>query len=286
MESKKSFRVNNLSIYLTSLCNKSYILEQNNINYPVKPDVDYSKVPVDGIYIPKKSNEVYEFRGDSVISSIIVNYICDRYGDYTNEEFLTNLKIKLIRTSMLYRFSITVGLDKYILISSHLEGLEEKGQSRNSEKLNENTFEAFIGAMTIDHPDDGYNMAKDFIIGIIERSVDLGEIIRIDINPKQKLSKKLKDTGVNIETCFFQTGPANNRRFYCYNLIDRSDISQDNLESIIKCDSIFRSKNTIENIPQDSRLVIGYGISNKKTDAEQTAAKVTLIHLHTKSNNK
>jgi len=74
---------------------------------------------------------------------IVSQYLFHRYLKQ-DEGFLTKLKTKLVRTNMLAKFSLYIGLDKHILISKYVEDM---CGGRTNECILEDTFEAFIGAL-------------------------------------------------------------------------------------------------------------------------------------------
>jgi ribonuclease-3 len=60
---------------------------------------------------------------------------------------------------------------------------------RKNQKILEDAFEAFIGALYLDFGDEGFNVAGQFIIHIIEDNIDFSELIVSNNNYKDTLLK-------------------------------------------------------------------------------------------------
>lgn len=116
----KLFRIvpKNYSCYLHALTHSSYAHE-NNLNY------DYER---------------YEFIGDAAISWIISNFL---FGQKELDEGSMSIKkARLISGKTLALAAKKISLDQMILVG--------KGLEKISDKILENTFEAFIGAVVHD----------------------------------------------------------------------------------------------------------------------------------------
>ena len=85
---------------------------------------------IDIIPLQKKCYERLEFLGDSVIRLVVCEYLYNRYPK-ENEGFLSKLKIKIECGETLSKLSKLIGLDKFMLISRHIEVKgRAKGQSQ------------------------------------------------------------------------------------------------------------------------------------------------------------
>lgn len=114
------FKINpkNYSNYIQALTHSSYAHE-NGLNY---------------------NYERYEFIGDAAISWIISNFLFDQIE--LNEGLMSIKKAKLISGKTLALAAKKINLDKIILVGKGLESI--------SDKILENVFEAFIGAVAKD----------------------------------------------------------------------------------------------------------------------------------------
>lgn len=80
-----------------------------------------------------------------------------------------------------------LGLDKYFVISRHVEEMKPDHGRQNIEKLGD-VLEAFIAALWIDC---GYNFSivNDFVVSLIENHLDIPLLLREDDNYKDRMQK-------------------------------------------------------------------------------------------------
>uniref|UniRef100_A0A6C0L1Q6 RNase III domain-containing protein n=1 Tax=viral metagenome TaxID=1070528 RepID=A0A6C0L1Q6_9ZZZZ len=172
-----NFKINDISHYQTAFIHKSYckLSEYTEYEYPGSH------------YLPLQdiSYEAMEFLGDSILGSVVCSYLYKRfYGIHKqNEGFLTKLKIRLVCGENLCEFSKRIHFQKYLIISNHIE---EKCSGRENSNILEDVFEAFIGALFLDH---NYQVAEDFIIRVIEKYFDFTDILLRDNNYKDQISR-------------------------------------------------------------------------------------------------
>jgi len=151
-------------------------------------------------------NERLEFLGDSVLGLIVANYLFHKFPD-NDEGFLTRVKTKLVNGTQLAKLARKIDLGKYILMSNHVENIK----GRNSQKILEDAFEAFLAAI---FKDLGFDAVNSFVINIIE-SLDFNEVLLED-NYKDTLLKYAQCTYKNCtpEYSLVSTeGPPHNRTF-------------------------------------------------------------------------
>ena len=113
-------------------------------------------------------NERLEFLGDSVLGLIVANYLFHRYPD-NDEGFLTRIKTKLVNGVQLAKLAKQINLGKYILMSNHVQNIK----GRNSQKILEDSFEAFLAAI---FKDLGFEAVDSFVTNIIN-TLDFTEIL-------------------------------------------------------------------------------------------------------------
>jgi ribonuclease-3 len=151
-------------------------------------------------------NERMEFLGDSVLGLIVANYLYHRFPD-CDEGFLTRIKTKLVNGTQLSKLAKKINLGKYILMSNHVQNIN----GRESQKILEDAFEAFLAAI---FKDLGFDAVNSFIITFIE-SLDFTEILYED-NYKDILLKFSQHNfkGVTPEYITISTdGPPHLRTF-------------------------------------------------------------------------
>jgi ribonuclease-3 len=133
-------------------------------------------------------NERMEFLGDSVLGLIIANYLFHKYPDQ-NEGFLTRIKTKLVNGTQLSKLAKQINLGEHILMSNHVQNIK----GRDSQKILEDTFEAFLAAI---FKDLGFDAVNSFIVNIIN-TLDFSEVL-VEDNYKDIL---LKFTQMNFKNC-------------------------------------------------------------------------------------
>jgi ribonuclease-3 len=92
-----------------------------------------------------ESNERLEFLGDSVISTVVSEYLFKNYPQF-NEGILTNLRSLLVNTKSLAQLSKELEFGDLLKLSRG----EEDSRGRQNESLLANCFEAFTGALYLD----------------------------------------------------------------------------------------------------------------------------------------
>ena len=228
----QDFKVNNLSLYQQSFVHKSYTELKDYEEYERQEDC---------LPLFKLSYETIEFLGDSFLGSVIAKYLYLRYVSYHNidEGFLTKLKIRFVCGEQLAFLSKELGFDSYMIISKHID---ENCNGRENIHILEDIFEAFLGAIYLDHND--FTMVETFIIRCIESMIDFSDIILNDNNFKDQILRYFQHN--------FKVHPT-------YRTIKNEETS------IFDCE-IFKEDEYIQS-----------GSGNTKKKAEQDASKNALI---------
>tara|TARA_B100001093_G_scaffold519057_1_gene606231 strand:- start:930 stop:1571 length:642 start_codon:yes stop_codon:yes gene_type:complete len=204
--------------------------------------------PENCLSLYNKSYETIEFLGDSILGSVVSNYLYQRFvvNHGQDEGFLTKLKIRLVCGEQLSFLSKQLGFDKFMIISKHIE---DNCSGRNNTHILEDIYEAFIGSLYLDSND--YSLVEKFIIQSIEMNIDIADIILNDNNYKDQILR------------YFQH---NFKVFPTYKTIK-------NEEKQIFESKLYKEKEYIE---------LGTGKTKKK--AEQEASKNALIYYRVISN--
>jgi ribonuclease-3 len=102
-----------------------------------------------------KSNEMFEFIGDQVLSYYVVKIISDRCcalnieGDYSfriRENYFTSLKQEIVSNEVLASIIDEWGVSEYLIVGRS----DEKNQVDQQTKVKADLFESIIGAIAID----------------------------------------------------------------------------------------------------------------------------------------
>lgn len=171
--------IRDMSMYRMAMVHKSYCTRKNE-NF-----IDgNANCPEHCLGLQENSNERLEFLGDSVLSVVVASYLYERYPE-SEEGFLTKMRTKLVNGEMLAFLSGKIGLGKYVLVSKQIE----EGNGRTNTKILEDTFEAFLGAIFLDL---GFEAARDFILSILESTLDFAELVSSNNNYKDTLIKYIQ----------------------------------------------------------------------------------------------
>lgn len=196
-------KINDLSLWQQAFVHTSYtstdknkqLSPEYNFNRSIKIKSDsddsdsYSISDKDDVMpLQPKSNEGLEWYGDKQVGKVVAEYLDERYPDQ-DEGFYTDTCSKLVQTKSLAKFARFLKFDKYVIISRYDD---EYCRGRERDDCLENTFEAFIGAMH-KYFKARYSRARadevvyQFIVSIIEKRVNMAELILTDENYKKQL---------------------------------------------------------------------------------------------------
>jgi dsRNA-specific ribonuclease len=175
------FKVKDIELYRKALTHKSYIKREYYGLYKDILDEAFKLYPKGTLPLQDASNERFEFLGDTVIKLICADYLFDRFNeDGDDEGFLSRLKMKIENREALCVFAKILGIDKYMIISNQVETL----QGRDSDKLLEDAFESFMGAL---YKDQRFEVCYIFMRMLLESIPDYSELIYKDTNFKNQI---------------------------------------------------------------------------------------------------
>lgn len=227
--------------------NKKYFGNIDGLNINEHKDI---------LELQDNSNEVLEWLGDGFIQSIIALYLYERYPN-NNEGFLTRIRSRLVKTETLSKLALALNFDKYMIISKHVEVI---CSGRKNAKLLEDSFEAFLGAMLYDFKTskgikEAYEIVTKFLLCVIEKNIDITELILRDDNYKDQLMRYFqkefngeypKYEQIGFENKLTSSGSSNKKFHTCVKDLDGN--------------------------------IIGEGIAKAKRESEQKAAENALKH--------
>jgi|TARA_B110001450_G_C17560273_1_gene456453 ribonuclease-3 len=232
------FKPDNINFYKTAFIHKSYckLKDYEEYEYPGPPCLPLQDI----------SYETMEFLGDAILGSVVSAYLYRRFYEThkQNEGFLTKIKIRIICGENLCQLSKDLSFGKHIVMSKHVD---DKCSGRMNSNILEDVFEAFIGALYLD---GNYAVAEKFIIQVVEKYVDFTEILMIDNNYKDQITRYFQRIG----------GPDATKPLYKHSKSDET--------GLFLCE-----------LHHDGKLLLtGEGISKKKS--EQDVSKKALIHFN------
>ena len=217
---------------------KPYQIQSNDI----EPLDDISKA----IQLQKESYERLEFLGDAILHAILAEYLFNRY-EKEDEGFMTKLRTKIENGDALSILSKIIGLNEYVVISRYVE---KNGGRETNKAVLEDVFEAFIGAL---YSEVGYEVCRTFIITLIEKEIDLAQLLYQETNFKERLLQyfHLRKWLDPIYGVLDVSGPENKKMYTMY----------------VKC----------RKTHQDEGEIVGIGVGTSKKNGEQNSAKQSLI---------
>lgn len=159
LEKKLNISFTNKDILIQAFCHRSYLNEHPNFHL--------------------RHNERLEFLGDAVLELAVTDYLYRHYPEKT-EGALTSWRAALVNTDMLSKVALKLDFERFLLLSRG----EAKEIKKSRRYLLANTFEAFVGALYLDHD---FKKARQFI----EKNLI---ILKLSLILKNKLFKDFKSS--------------------------------------------------------------------------------------------
>lgn len=133
------------------------------------------------------SNERLEYLGDSLLSTIVAEYLFQKYPN-SDEGFLTKMRSKIVKRKTLNRIADDMGIDVI---------LQENNDTRLSESMKGNALEALVGAIYLEK---GFNCTKDIVVKkILRRHLNIQDLEDNDDNYKSQLLEFCQKNGNEID---------------------------------------------------------------------------------------
>lgn len=140
-----------------------------------------------GDKILKSNNERLEYLGDAILSSIVAEYLYNKYPT-ADEGFLTKMRSKIVMRKSLNKIADRMGLD--VLLDSY-------NNTNISTSMLGNALEALVGAIYLDL---GYRRTKYIVVEKILRSyLNIHDLERKNHNFKSVLLEYCQKNGHDIE---------------------------------------------------------------------------------------
>lgn len=287
----KPLRIRNLENFQRAFVHESYF--QSVQNSVLNGNIDAAKTYVP--YIPVESNERLEYLGDHILKAVMGRYLFERFSE-EREGFLTKLKIKIEKCSMLHKFGVTLGFKKHLLLSLQVENLTllDIDRGRNTPSYYEDAFEAFIGSILIEFGENGYMYAERFVRSVIENIIDFAEIISKNDNFKDSLQRyfqslkwktpvytSLNEEGPLYRKVFTRMLTFNKEQFESMPVTVQEKIrvyTRGIVEEYKRVNPVVFSK--LFNVQNNDCYVLGIGFGRRVTNAEQECAKQCLLNLN------
>lgn len=283
--------IDNLEIFQRAFVHESYFQSvQNTIANGNAANNVYIQ------YIPTESNERLEYLGDHLLKATMGRYLYERF-DGEREGFLTRLKIKIEKCSMLHKIGVTLGFRRYLLLALQVENqtLLDKDRGRGTPSYYEDSFEAFIGAIVVQFGEKGYIYADRFVRNVIENVIDFAEIIAHNDNFKDSIQRRFQYLrwSCPVYRNLTEEGPLYRKVFTRMLVLTAAQYAEldptirvqikaytHNILADFKVSGEPNALMTLLDIVQSGNYILGIGCGRKVVSSEQECAKVCLVNLN------
>jgi ribonuclease III, bacterial len=162
------------------------------------------------------SNERLEYLGDTVLSTIVADYLFKKFP-IKSEGFLTEMRSRIVSRNSLNKLSQKLGFDDMIQYS-------RDGHTK-FRCVGGDAFEAFVGAIFLDR---GFNFTRKIIINrIINVHIDIDQLEQTEANFKSKLLEWAQKQKKHIEfKVLGEKGEGYNKLYIVQVNIDGKDYGQ------------------------------------------------------------
>jgi ribonuclease-3 len=162
----------------------------------------------------KDSNERLEFLGDSVISTVIADYLFKKFP-YKDEGFLTKMRSKMVSRAQHNQLAVKFGLNKFIESNSNRFGTSPAS-------INGDAYEALIGAIYLDK---GFQAAQEFILTrIINVYIDMDELETKEVDFKSKFIEWAQKEKKDFRFELFNDGATSADKQYVMQLLVDNEV--------------------------------------------------------------
>lgn len=165
----------------------------------------------------RDSNERLEFLGDSVIGSVVADYLFKKFP-FKDEGFLTKMRSKMVSRQKHNQLAMKLGLNSFIEVNNDRHG-------KTPSSINGDAYEALIGAIYLDK---GYNFAQRFILTrIVNVHIDMDEVETKEIDFKSKFIEWAQKEKKNFRFETISEGANSDDKLFCIQLlIDKEPVGK------------------------------------------------------------
>ncbi len=158
----------------------------------------------------KDSNERLEFLGDSVIGTVVADYLFKKFP-FKDEGFLTKMRSKMVSRAKHNQVAMKLGLNKFIEV--------DNGRFRTQpSSINGDAYEALIGAIYLDK---GFKAVQHFILTrIINVHIDMEEVETKEIDFKSKFIEWVQKEKKEYRFEIIADGGSADRQFIIQLVVD------------------------------------------------------------------
>jgi len=153
------------------------------------------------------NNQRLEFLGDSILNTIISEYLFDEFGNH-NEGKMTSMRASLVNENSLYELAKKIKLNEFMLMSD--DEIMRKGNLRKAALSD--TYEAIIGAIFLDQ---GYDKTKVIVTNLFNEELKNLNNVKTFKDPKSELQESLQSMKIKPPKYItsIKSGPPHNPLF-------------------------------------------------------------------------
>ena len=239
--------INHLEYFQQAFIHKSYCIKDIYPHHILEAAKKELGNPPNLLELYNSSYERLEYFGDRVLKVIVSWYLFHRYPKQ-DEGFMTRLQTKIEDKKNLPIMSKEIGLGKFFIISKQIELMN----GRNLDKIHEDVFESFIGALFLSN---GFEPCMFLITNLLETLIDYSEKLYCDNNYKDQLLRvhHINKWSFPQYVTIHVEGPPHKRKYIMG--VEKQNAANESLEN--RC--------------------MSFGIGSSKKEGEQNAAKMALI---------
>ena len=203
----------------------------------------------------EENNQRLEFLGDSILNTIISEYLFDEFG-HDNEGKMTSMRASLVNENSLYELAKKIKLNNFMLMSE--EEILRKGNLRKAALSD--TFEAIIGAIFLDQ---GYDKTKIIVTNLFNEELKNLNNVKTFKDPKSELQESLQSMKIKPPKYItsVKSGPPHNpvfetKLFIGNKLINRSEgFKKSDSEKKVATDTLKMLENNMLEITEEKSLL-------------------------------
>jgi ribonuclease-3 len=251
--------INHIKYFHQAFTHKSYVKKDvftNDILSDAKKEMKALYDIKNLMELCPDSYERLEYFGDRVVKIVVSFYLFNRYP-HEDEGFMTRLQTKIEDKKNLAILSKELGLGKYFIISKQIENQN----GRNMDKIHEDVFEAFMGALFLSN---GFEPCLLLLLNLLETMIDYSDKLYCDNNYKDYLLRHHHKMKWKFPEYIMigHEGPPHKRSYIMG--VENPNITNEEKKKYLL------NKNYKD-------LCISFGNGNSKKDGEQKASKMALI---------
>ncbi len=168
-----------------------------------------SNVIIKGV---KDSNERLEFLGDAILSTVIANYLYNKFP-LKDEGFLTKMRSRIVSRDSINRLSKKLGLPEFVETVKHNNIISKSYEG--------DALEALIGAVFMDF---GYKKTEHFIVNrLVNIHLNMDEIEHTEIDFKSRVIEYSHKEKKSFEFVIDQEGGKGQSDYYKISLFIGSE---------------------------------------------------------------